>query len=50
MLLNETGNSESEGSENQEDFILCTITNFCISAQHACVETEIIFLLFPNIN
>jgi hypothetical protein len=50
MLRNETGCSENEGSENQGDSILCTTTNFCISAQTTLVEPELIFLLFPNIN
>jgi len=47
---NKTGYSESEGSEDQRDFILCTNTIFCISAQTTFLEPEIIFLLFPNIN
>jgi hypothetical protein len=50
VLRNKTGYSESESSENQGDFILCTTTSFCISAQTTFVEPEIIFLLFPNIN
>jgi hypothetical protein len=50
ILRNKAGYGESEGSENQGDFILYTNNIFCIFAQNSFVEHEIISLLFPNIN